>query len=322
MKKIMTTLFAMTAVLCASAAVPTYTVNPASETELASKTQEIVFTFSEAVLVPSVDFIGGQRYSSVTTTVATGMTTPSTTVKVSTESADWGEPNGGEFLLQVYLPTIYNAAGEQIMETGIDPDSGEAYFYPYTAIAYYSTPDETPVVFEGVDPQNADISVWNLYMDGWGAVNFIFSGEVDFSNATGMVRYTTSAGVYNKPVANADIWGDWDFWTGKYMITVFLPAEANLTESNLQSITVAISGLQANGSAITIAPAVFNNITVANQAKEANGTAGIDIAVAAASTLDIYNVQGMLVVENATEETIKSLPKGIYVANGKKFVVR
>lgn len=119
MKKIMTSLFALAAVFCASAAVPTYTVNPASETELASKTQQIVFTFSEPVRVDSVDFVGGQRFNAVTTRVATGMTAPSTTVTVNAVDAYWGEANGGEFLLEVYLPAIYDANLRSLLRASI-----------------------------------------------------------------------------------------------------------------------------------------------------------------------------------------------------------
>lgn len=323
MKKIMTSLFALAAVFCASAAVPTYTVNPTSDSVLENKTQEIVFTFSEAVRVDSVDFVGGERFNNpITTRVATGMTAPATTVTINAVEAYWGNASSGEFHLEVYLPAIYNEAGEQIMETGVDPDTQKEYSYPFTAVSYYSTPDNAPVVFEGIDPQNADVTVWNLYMDGWGSVNFIFSGEVDFSNATAVVRYTTTGDTYNKVVANADIWGDWDFWTGKYMVNVPLPAEANLTEANLRSIAVSLSGIQVNGTAITVTPALFNNVTVANPTKKANGSAGINSTLATSSSFDIYNVQGVRVAENASMENLKNLPKGIYVANGKKFVVR
>lgn len=38
--------------------------------------------------------------------------------------------------------------------------------------------------------------------------------------------------------------------------------------------------------------------------------------------LDIYSSQGILILRNADNEMIKSLPAGIYIANGKKFIVR
>ncbi len=36
---------------------------------------------------------------------------------------------------------------------------------------------------------------------------------------------------------------------------------------------------------------------------------------------DVYNLQGMLIVRNATEQQIKALPTGIYIINGKKIIL-
>lgn len=38
--------------------------------------------------------------------------------------------------------------------------------------------------------------------------------------------------------------------------------------------------------------------------------------------LTVYNLQGTVVLRNATEEQIHSLPAGVYIANGKKYMVR
>ncbi len=45
-------------------------------------------------------------------------------------------------------------------------------------------------------------------------------------------------------------------------------------------------------------------------------------AVEDAVSCDVFDVQGRLVLRNATAADIKKLDKGIYVAGGKKFVVR
>lgn len=41
-----------------------------------------------------------------------------------------------------------------------------------------------------------------------------------------------------------------------------------------------------------------------------------------ADSVDVYNLQGMKVLSNASKSEIANLPKGIYIANGKKFTVR
>ncbi len=51
--------------------------------------------------------------------------------------------------------------------------------------------------------------------------------------------------------------------------------------------------------------------------------AGVSVdAISEAACADVYDVQGRLVLRNASAADIKKLDKGIYVAGGKKFVVR
>lgn len=49
---------------------------------------------------------------------------------------------------------------------------------------------------------------------------------------------------------------------------------------------------------------------------------GLNAIVAGNAAADVYNASGVCVLRNATAEQMKSLPAGIYIANGKKFVVR
>lgn len=40
------------------------------------------------------------------------------------------------------------------------------------------------------------------------------------------------------------------------------------------------------------------------------------------STVNVYNLQGILIKDNATQEEIESLPAGIYIVNGRKVIVK
>lgn len=320
----MTTLFAMAAVFCASAAVPTYTVNPASDSELAGKDQEIVFTFSEPVKVEYVDFIGGSRFSNpITTRVATGMTTPSKTVKVTAVEAYWGEAIEAEFLLEVYLPAIYNAAGQQIMETGVDPDSGDEYQFPFTAVSYYSTPASAETVeYLGYTPVEGQSTVWNVYSAGWGAVNYMFSGEVSTANASATFVFLLSDGPAVTQIAtDYDLVGDWDFWTGNYVVTAYMAPDATITEDNLVGIIVTVEGIQdADGKEFTIDSITYTN--PAPQKVKSAGTAGIELQMPEANNFTVFNLKGSLVGENMTRENVESLSPGFYIVNGKKRLVK
>ena len=49
--------------------------------------------------------------------------------------------------------------------------------------------------------------------------------------------------------------------------------------------------------------------------------AGIFIENEAPASFDIYNLQGVCVLRNASIDDLRSLPKGIYIANQRKYLV-
>ena len=50
---------------------------------------------------------------------------------------------------------------------------------------------------------------------------------------------------------------------------------------------------------------------------------GVESVTAESSdTVDVYNLQGILVKHNATKEDINSLPAGLYIAGGKKVMLK
>ena len=52
-------------------------------------------------------------------------------------------------------------------------------------------------------------------------------------------------------------------------------------------------------------------------------SSGIEsIADGADTTVNVYNLQGILVLKNADPDAIRALPAGIYIAGGKKITVR
>lgn len=53
-----------------------------------------------------------------------------------------------------------------------------------------------------------------------------------------------------------------------------------------------------------------------------NITSGVEAVFGADVVADVYSVNGIMVARNADIETVKALPAGIYVINGKKVIVR
>ena len=47
-----------------------------------------------------------------------------------------------------------------------------------------------------------------------------------------------------------------------------------------------------------------------------------DITINTVENNNVYNLQGILVVKNASTEQISDLPAGLYIINGKKVVLK
>lgn len=110
-----------------------------------------------------------------------------------------------------------------------------------------------------------------------------------------------------------------------------LPHEANNTTLKFYSadpnIAVVsedgvISAVSTGDTVITMEAADGSGITldVTVHANAGSGVIGIDNNLS--STYDVFNLAGIRVATNATDADINHLPKGIYIANGKKFVVK
>lgn len=307
----------MAAVFCASAAVPTYEVNPESGSTIDDRAEfKVTFTFSEEVKADSAQLVGGARFNSQMVTVATAKKAANI-IEVTVPTDAWGTASAGEYLLEVVLPEVYDANGQLIEEQDIDEETQEVFSYPFTPRANYSSPDNTPVEYVGYDPTNKEVTAWGAYNDGWGAINLYFTGEVDYSRMAVLVKYDTTDGTINKIVPSYDIWDDWNMWTGDYTVSIALPIEDSLTEDNLTSITITITGVQANDEVLAIAPIVYSKSVVAKSNKRPNNTAGIsNISVSNVNDV-VYDLKG-----NKVGNSLSTLDKGIYIVNGKKYVIK
>ena len=324
MKKIFTSLLATAVVLCTSAAVPTYTVNPTSGSTIENRTFNVTFTFSEAVTVNEVEFIGGSRFNSTISTGTVSMTAPSTKVVVSVPEDVWGTPQSGEYLLTVNLPAIYDKNGNQITITETS-EEGETFSYAYTADASYTSPYDVEAEYLGLDPDPATTTVWDVYSEGYGFVNFLFSGEVALTDdSEAEITFVLSESEIPVIVSLNELWADWDWWTGSFAITVPMKEVNGLTQENLKGIKVNLYDVK-NGTTI-IEELVANYTLVSSQEKSINvkkspSITGISI-ITNDGTVNVYGINGNLVIKNATKSDINNLVSGLYVVNGKKFIVR
>lgn len=323
MKKIMTSLFAVAAVFCASAANPGYSVSPADSTVVDNRNDfKVTFSFDSPVKIQHVEFIGGERFNSKRTLIDKVTPEAVSQIVVNVPDSVWGTPSGGNYYLEVILPEIYDAEGNQYKVEGIDPDTGDKYEYAYTASAFYSSPTGEAVEYKGLDPDPATTTVWNVYNDGYGFSNFLFSGEVGLTeNSKAEVFYILEDEIENNfMVGYQDLWADWDFWTGFYAITVPMQVDSEVTEESLKGIRVNLYNVKV-GSETKNYEANYALITTPNE-RRINKQASSKLSVAVANASTVYDIYGNVICEDGSIESIKNLPAGIYIMDGKKYVVR
>ncbi|MDE5663867.1 MAG: hypothetical protein K2I37_07530 [Muribaculaceae bacterium] len=324
MKKIMTTLFAMTAVLCASAANPGYTVSPADSTVVENRNDfTVTFTFDSPVKIQHVQFIGGERFNATRTVIDQPMTEAATEIKVNVPADVWGTPSAGNYLLEVSLPEIYNVDDEQYMVEETDPETGDKYRYAYTAQGFYISPTGEVVEFKGLDPDPATTTVWNVYGDGWGFCNFLFSGEVALTDTSyAEINYVLAGGrVIPEEVDYDALWADWDFWTGYFAVTVPMVENAALTQGDLTKIEITLYDIKVGATVVDKYVATYNLVS-APEARSKAKTASSKLTLTTEKPSTLYDINGNVVMNVFTPEKSKELPAGLYIMNGKKFIVR
>ena len=330
MKKIFTTMFAMAAMFCASAAVPTYTVSPADGSVIENRDNlKVTFTFSEEVKADSVQFASGPRFNRTMTDAATDMKATAKTISVNVPVDVWGEAVGDEYILSVTLTNLTDKNGNAITISEIDEETKEVFSYDFKAAASYTSPVPVESVkYLGVSPAEGEMSVWEVYNDGWGAVDFSFSREVEIADPDlcAYVEYTLSDKyIHEFYLTSDDVWGDWNFWTGEYNVSMMLPYDEDVTESNLTKISITLLSIYSDGKEIDVPEVVYSNVTKKSFKAQSNAsnTAGIAVQkITGEDSFDIYSLQGSIVKKYGTWEDVKGLNPGVYVVNGRKIIVK
>ena len=96
--------------------------------------------------------------------------------------------------------------------------------------------------------------------------------------------------------------------------------ELKISRGDDRNIAVSVNGEPAAADASGAFTVIINKDT---KIAITNETAGVeDVSINATGASDVYNLQGVLVLKAASDDEISSLPAGIYVAGGRKIVVK
>lgn len=283
---------------------PTATANPAPGV-LADAVQDVAVTFSEAVHVNQIMFMSG-AFMTQKVNAVDGPEGFSTTLTAS--------------ILEDYWSKTETPATMTIRMNGVTLE-GNWILPEYTFEYTHEFPAET-AKYVTYSPLNDEATVWEVYGDGWGFVDVVFDGEVDYSGALARIVYTReNADPISARVAGTDMWGDWSFWDNLYHLEIPLPA-ADLTADNLVSISIKVSGVKSNNTTVTVPDILYNNTQIPAAKRVKGATSGITLNTVENSTVRVYNIHGELVKENISASEVRDLPSGIYIVNGKKIAVK
>lgn len=284
---------------------PAVTSNP-EEGELTDPAATLEYTFGESLKVSEVTFRSGVRMNYINNTAA-GTSGYVTSMKVKLEKDYWS--------------TAINPSNLQVKLVGVTISySGSVWTLPDYSFDYsYNVPSEV-AKYDSYYPLNDEVTVWEAYGDGWGAVELIFDGEVEYENALARIVYTKSNTSISARVTGSEMWGDWSWLDNLYHVEIPLPA-ADLTEETLSSISITVSGIKSNNTTVNVPVIIYDNTTPAMK-KVKNTNAGVNVQAIDDNPVNVYSIQGSIAIENASSSELNTLHKGIYIVNGKKIYVK
>lgn len=201
-------------------------------------------------------------------------------------------------------------------------EDDEPLFYQ----ALLTAPNTFPTKLVSVYPNNdwSEESFAEAYSNG--VIRFNFSNAISLEDEPliGEINYISKdPDIVVDPVdielgVNAE--ADWNYMDGCYTITIEYALEG-VEANQLSEIEISLDTLPSPYGNVTVEPVVLenNNPNVKRIAKKAPAAKGLAVSN---ETVSVYSVAGMLVKENIAQSEVNALPKGLYIVNGKKVVVK
>ncbi len=107
---------------------------------------------------------------------------------------------------------------------------------------------------------------------------------------------------------------------GYYTITINYILEG-VVANELSKVEISLDTLNSPYGDVTVQPVTLqnDNPNVKRISKKAKLASGLAVS---SDKISVYNVAGVLVKENISPSEVNDLPKGLYIVNGKKVVVK
>ncbi len=236
--------------------------------------------------------------------------TPDYACVLHMDKADWGNPYMGNFqaTLMVYFE---DAEGEFLLDEEYEPvmfmQSYMTKNLNTALVSVYPNGDWSQETFE---------KAYNR-----GEITFSFSGEVEFVNPKNRGTITYFIDDQAEQVEITDYVSEWSLLDGNWTISFNFQNE-DFDAEDLTKVVITLTGVKSEETKepVYVAPVVLDN-TAAPQ-KSPRTKKALEEDLSANGLVNIYNVQGSLVKENANKSDIKDLPAGLHIVDGKKIIIR
>lgn len=254
------------------------------------------------------------------------------------DSVKWGDPYMGAFYTTpmvcflkrtdgIALPSVITQ--QQMAEDEVLAESIEYYMYNYDPVFFqkdsYTTPNTFAPKLVSVYPNNS--WEYETFAEAYseGIIRFNFSNEISLDEDAwiGEINYTRFDNSRVRPVdielgVNAE--AGWNPMDGYYTITIDYTL-AGVNASELSEIEIILDTMQSPYGDVDVDPVLLENVTpnVKRIAKKSQASEGLAVST---ENVSVYNIAGMLVKEDIAPSEVNKLPKGLYIVNGKKVVVK
>lgn len=248
-------------------------------------------------------------------------------IQIPLNQNSWGIPFDGVYYLHMVVTFTYDidVDGETVPDYYLDASGNPVMFE-----ATYVTPDTGDARMVKYSPNDGMFNEYFTFADAYedGNMYVYFSKTVAAPANVAHVKYYDTDGTLtdeNDVTVASQEWSEMD---GLYQI-VFNYASSDYEASDLSRIEIQLNPVQWENpetqlpESISSPVIVLNNISAVPQAAPRKAKKGIaNGLVVGTESVNVYNLQGMLVVKNASNSDIKNLAPGMYIVNGKKIAVK
>lgn len=242
----------------------------------------------------------------------------------------WGNPYVGNYYCTLMVAFINN-------EDEFFTVDDEPFFYQ----GVYITANTNPAELVSVYPNNDWSEETFAQAYNRGTIQFSFDNIVsfadnanavsitwrtDYGNFSTTYSYNPNAGEDEETVDLPYITLGWNPMDGNYMAEISIK-NPDFDADEIESITISMNGVRSLGDSVQVPSITLNNLddvnaySVRKNSKGANTASVKELGCVENEAVEVYNLQGMLLKTIKANE-VNSLKPGLYIVNGKKFIVR